>query len=209
MKKNLKKILYILAIMSLALLMVSCKKKPRHKWMEVGADPNPPKVEPGVHPERGSDSNAVPVVLAPVLYPTGRDKNGVAQYKKYFYELDELTPENIDVALKGIGLIDEASLFCDLVIEDVDTEDSQSAGPGAVGQKLNKKGIVRYVDLSTSIDNSDEYEGKVYPKDLAGMIDQNDIEYCITQTFEENFQLVSCDIEPVDMDEYRRVHNNK
>ena len=60
------------------------------------------------------------VYLAPVYYPSGRDQDGVAQYKKILYEMDELTADNLDTALKSIGLIDEASLFCDLVIEESD-----------------------------------------------------------------------------------------
>ena len=204
MFNKVKRILYVVLIVTLALTCSSCAKKRKHKWMEVGADPNPVKVTPGVHPERGSDSNAVPVYLAPVYYPSGRDQDGVAQYKKILYEMDELTADNLDTALKSIGLIDEASLFCDLVIEESDV--IADAGPGATDSKLTKKGTVRYVDLSTSIDNSDEYEGKYLAKDLAGMIDQHDIEYCITATFQENFQLVSCDIVPVDYDVYKKVH---
>ena len=206
MTKKLKKITYIVLIVTLALMSFACAKR-KHKWMEVGADPNPPKIEPGVHPERGSDSNAVPVYLASIYFPLGRDKDGVAQYKKYFYEMDELTPENLDLAMKGVGLIDESSLFCDLVLEESDV--IADAGPGAVDSKLTKKGTVRYVDLASNIDNSDNYEGKYLAKDLAGMIDQHDVEYCITASFQENFQLVSCDIMPVEYDIYKQVHGIK
>lgn len=204
MLNKVKRILYVVLIVILALSCFSCAKKRKHKWMEVGADPNPAKVTPGVHPERGSDSDAIPIYLAPIYYPLGRDKDGVAQYKKYLFEMEELTPEYLDQAMKRVGLIDEASLFCDLVIEESDV--IADAGPGALDSKLTKKGTVRYVDLSTSIDNSDQYVGKYLAKDLAGMIDQHDIEYCITATFQENFQLVSCDIVPVGYDVYNKVH---
>ena len=119
----------------------------------------------------------------------------------------ELTPDNVDLALKEMGLIDESSLFCDLVISESDV--IADAGPGASESKLTKKGTVRYVDLASPIDNSDSYEGKYLAKDLAGMIDQHDVEYCITATFQENFQLVSCDIVPVDYSVYKQVHGIK
>ena len=204
MVKKAKRIIYVVLIVAMAMSCFSCKKRAKHRWMEVGADTTPVKITPGVHPERGSDSNAVPVYLAPLYFPAGRNKDGVAEYKKYFYEMDELTPDNIDMALKEVHLIDESSLFCDLVIEE--SEVIADAGPGAVDSKLTKKGTVRYVDLASPIDNSDQYEGKFFPKDLAGMIDQRDVEYCITATFQENFQLVSCDIVPVDYEIYKKVH---
>ena len=187
-----------------------CKKE-RHNWVEIGPDGKPIKkstisIAPGVHPERGSESNATKVILAPIYYPVGRDKDGNPKYKKYLYELEELTPETIDLAMKDIALIDESSLFCDLVIED--SEEILSAGPGGKEASLTKKGIVRYVDLGSPADNSDSYEGKYYVKDLIGLIDQHDIEHCITETFRENFQLVSCTLQPVDMDVYREVHKN-
>ncbi|MBO6119121.1 MAG: hypothetical protein J6P02_01500 [Lachnospiraceae bacterium] len=207
MNKSFKKVLYVCLIVSLIFTCFSCKKNTKHKWMEVGADPNPAKIEPGVHPERGSESNAIPIVLIPIYFPTGRDKEGVSQYKKYFYEMLELTPDNVDLALKEMGLIDESSLFCDLVISESDV--IADAGPGASESKLTKKGTVRYVDLASPIDNSDSYEGKYLAKDLAGMIDQHDVEYCITATFQENFQLVSCDIVPVDYSVYKQVHGIK
>ena len=207
MVKKIRKILYVVLIITLALTCFSCKKKRKHKWMEAGVDNTPVKVEPGVHPERGSDSNAVPIYLAPLYFPSGRNKDGVAEYKKYFYEMEELSPENLDMALKEVGLIDEGSVFCDLVIEESDV--IANAGPGAIDSKLTKKGTVRYVDLASPIDNSDDYEGKYVAKDLAGMIDQHDIEYCITATFQENFQLVSCDIVPVDYETYNKVHGKK
>ena len=207
MFSKIKKILYVVLIVAMVASCFSCGKKVKHKWLEVGADTTPVKINPGVHPERGSDSNAIPIILIPVYYPTGRDKEGVAQYKKYLYELLELTPESVDQALKEIGLIDESSLFCDLVISESDV--IVDAGPGAADSKLTKKGTVRYVDLASPIDNSDKYEGKYVAKDLAGMIDQHDVEYCITATFQENFQLVSCDIVPVDYSVYKEIHGKK
>ena len=210
MLKKSKKIINILLIVTLLIASLfsftACKKKVKHRWIEVGADMSPQKVTPGVHPERGSDSNAVPVILVPIYYPTGRNDQGLAQYKKYFYEMEELTPDNIDIAMKQIGLIGEDSLFCDLLIEESD--EVALAGPGASESMLTKRGIVRYVDLSSPIDNSDSYAGKILDKDLVGLIEQEDVEYCILQTFEENFQLVSCDIEPVDMQVYIDVHGS-
>ena len=158
MLKRVKKVLYIVLIVTLSLMCFSCKKKVKHKWIEVGADPNPTPVAPGVHPERGSDSNAVPVVLVPIYKPSGRDKDGNPQYTKYLYEMDKLTPENLDSALKEVQLIGEDSLFCDLVLSDSDV--IVNAGPGASDSKLTKKGTIRYVDLSSPLDNSDQYEGK-------------------------------------------------
>ncbi len=206
MFKMVKKATYIALITILSLICFSCKKKVKHKWIEVGSDPNPVAITPGVHPERGSESNAVKITLVEIYRPMGRDKDGVPQYKKYFYEMEEtLTPDKLDAAMKEVGLIGEDSLFCDLVLSESD--EIASAGPGAADSMLTKKGTVRYVDLSSPLDNSDNYAGKHYAKDLEGMIDQTDIEYCITHSFEEAFQLVSCSIEPVDMDEYNKVHN--
>lgn len=207
MSKSIKRAIFVILMLALAATSFSCRKKPKRRLIEVGSNPNPEKITPGVHPERGSDSNAIPVILVPIYFPTGRDKDGIAQYKKYFYEMDTLTPENVDLAMKEVGLIDEDSLFCDLLISESDVV--VSAGPGASDSMLTKKGTVRYVDLGSPVDNSDNYEDKYYAKDLAGMIDQHDVEYCITQTFQENFQLVSCDITAVDYDVYREIHGKK
>lgn len=204
MKRNIRKMLIYTLLVVMVLLSFSCKKKVKHKWIEVGSDPNPAPIAPGVHPERGSASDAVKIVLATIYRPLGRDKDGIPQYKKYLFELEELTPDILNQAFIEVQLIDESSLFCDLLIED--SEEVLNAGPGATDAQLTKKGTARYVDLSSVLDNSDEYEGKYYAKDLVGLIDQSDIEYCITKSFEENFQLVSCDITPVDMDVYNQVH---
>ena len=101
MVKKFSKITLLVLMAFLVLLSFGCKKKVRHKWIEVGAEPTNEKVTPGVHPERGSDSNAVKVILAPIYYPLGRDKKGVPQYKKYLYELEELTPETLDEAINN------------------------------------------------------------------------------------------------------------
>lgn len=206
MKKQLYKLSYLFVLVLMICLCFGCKKKPKHKWMEVGAEQNPTPIAPGVHPERGTESDAVKIVLAPIYYPVGMDKTGKPQYKKYLYEMEELTPETVDEALKNMRIIDEESLFCDLVIEDSD--EVLNAGPGATDSQLTKKGIVRYVDLSSSADNSDQYSGKTKAKDLVGYIGMDDIMYCIKRTFEENFQLVSCDVEPVSMEVYEEVHNS-
>ena len=207
MTNKVKRIIYVVLIATLVLTSFSCKKRTKHKWREVGVDTTNEKITPGVHPERGSDSNAVPVYLAPLFFPVGRNQDGVSEYKKYFYEMDELTADNIDKALKEVGIIDDSSVFCDLVIKE--SKEVAAAGPGASESKLTKSGTVRYVDLASPIDNSDDYEGKTAAKDLVGMIDQADIEYCITATFQENFQLVSCDIEPVDYSVYKQVRGIK
>ena len=207
MIKKIRKILYVVLLVAMTISCISCAKKRKHRWREAGVDDTPVKIEPGVHPERGSDSNAVPIYLAPLYFPAGRNKDGVPEYKKYFFEMEELTAENIDMALKEVGLIDESSVFCDLLIEE--SEVIADAGPGAVDSKLTKKGTVRYVDLASPIDNSDNYEGKSSAKDLVGLIDQRDVEYCITATFQENFQLVSCDIVPVDYSVYKEIHGKK
>ena len=209
MYKNLKKISLLLIISILAIGCSSCKKK-KTNWIEVGSDPNPPKIAPGVHPERGSDSNATPVISAAIYIPLGMDRNAMPQYKKFFYDLEELTPENVDLALKARGVIGESSLFCDLLLEDVPAEDRIPAGPGAVGQLLTKKGTVRYVSIEESpLDNSEEYEGKTYQRDLEGMIGPKDVVYCIEKTFEENFHLVSCKFDLVDNDVYKQIHGTK
>lgn len=206
MKKNLEKTLILLIITLMALLCFACKKKEKHKWIEVGAPTISEAMKtPGVHPERGVETDAINIILAPVYYPTGRDKNGDQNFKKYMYELQEKTPETIDEALKNIKLIDDTSLFCGLELVESDTV--LNAGPGAEEAQLTKKGIARYANLSSPIENSADYEGKYYVKDLIGLIDEDAILRSISQTFEENFQLVSCDIEIVDETEYEYYKN--
>lgn len=204
MKKRVEKALMLLIIALMIVLSFGCKKKVRHKWIEVGAATISEPMAPGVHPEKGIEADAINIILAPVYYPTGRDKDGAQQFKKYMYELQEKTPETIDEALKNIKLIDETALFVGLEL--VESDVVLNAGPGAEETQLTKKGIVRYANLSSSIENSAEYEGKYYVKDLVGLIDQDAILRSISQTFEENFQLVSCDIEIVDESEYYATH---
>ena len=210
MSKNIKKTLYIVLTVCLAMCCFSCKKKRPMKLIELDKNGKPvidtPVIATGVHPERGYDRNAVQVKTIPILKPTGRDKTGKQQYTKIIYEVEEsqvITADDLDLILKNVGLIGEDSLFCDLVITDAGT--AVSAGPGS-DAVLTKKGLVRYVDLSSPLDNSDDYEGKVAVESQVGMITQTDIEHCITETFMEYFQLVSCDIEPVGMDIYNQVH---
>ncbi len=207
MRKNWKKITYIMLLATFAFCMVGCEKKVKHKWVEVGSDPNPPKITPGVHPERGSISDAAPIVSAPILIPTGRDSNDKQQHVKYLYDMETLTAEGLDGAMKELGLITDSSLFCNLVIEDVnDAESNVSAGPGASKDaKLTKKGIARYVVLDSDLVNEGDttkYDANTYE----GLITMDDVEDCISQTFEENYQLVDCSIERVTMEEYKRLH---
>lgn len=203
--KNVRRILYILMLVSMTFLLISCKKQVKHKWIEVGSDPNPPKIAPGVHPERGSISDAVPIVSAPVIVPTGRDSDGRVKYVKYLYDMETLSAEGIDEAMKELGLITDSSLFCNLLIEDIDTDsDSISAGPGASeNAKLTKKGTVRYVVLDSDLVNAEDVSSDDIQE---GVITMDDVKECIASTFEENYQLVSCDIEMVTMDEYKRLH---
>lgn len=202
MIKNIKKVAYLLIVALVICLSFSCKKKPKHKWLEVGATEEKTKIKPGVQLDRGTESDAVPVDLISVYMPLGCDKEGKPQYKKILYEVEKLTPENVDLALKQLGIIDEASVFFDLQIKE--SNEVQNAGPGSNSSQLTKKGTVRYYDLASPIDNSDDYEGKYYAKELEGMINQEAVMHCITETFAENFQLVSCDIQPVTDEEYKK-----
>lgn len=204
MKNNkIFKNLIVFLMFLLILLSIGCQKKVKRRWVEVGADPNPPAMEPGVHPERGSVSDAVQIYLAPIYYPEGLDINGQPQYKKYLYELLEVTPTTINNAMVELGLISGNSLFCDLVIEDSDVQ--LNAGPGVENNTLSKKGTIRYVDLSSNVSNNHNYQDKKSNKDLVGMIDMNDVIHCICKTFEENFQLVSCEVEPIGIDTYNQI----
>lgn len=210
MNRSLKKFIYIILMAFVALTLFSCKKTVKHKWIEVGSDPNPPKVEPGVHPERGTMSDAVPIVSVPIIVPTGRDSDGKMKYTKYFYDLEVLSTEGIEEAMKEFDLITPSSLFCNLVIEDVDDHNQDVlAGPGgATGEKLTKNGIARYVVLESDLINEGD-TSKYDEETQEGLITREDVEECIARTFEENYQLVSCDIEMVSMDEYRRLHGEK
>lgn len=202
MIKNIRKIIYLVLISLMMCSCFSCKKKPKHKWIEVGVKEDQRKIKPGIQLDRGTESDAVPVDLISVYTPLGCDKEGIPQYKKILYEVEKLTPENVDLALKELGIISEESVFFDVVIKE--SNEVQNAGPGSNAAQLTKKGTVRYYDLGSPIDNSDDYEGKYYGKDIEGLIDQTAVMHCITETFSENFQLVSCDIEPVTDEEYKK-----
>ena len=230
MNKNIKKALYILLLMATMLMLFSCKKKAKHKWMEVGADPNPPKVEPGVHPERGTASDIIQIETAIIYVPVGLQEktvvdpsknaesdNGNKQsssknsnngknkktaikrdYKTVLYEMEELTAENIDKALKALQVISEdMELYSFEIVPDNSV--GVSAGPVDKSQALTQRGLVKYVDfIASPLDNSDEYANKLNEKDLIGKIDGVDIINCITETFASNFNLSSCEVVLVD-----------
>ena len=209
MFKNLKRVIYIVVIMIVGLALFACQKTPKHKWIEVGAETDPVKVEPGVHPERGSASDAIPIVSAIIIVPTGRDDDNKLQSVKYLYDMEELTAEGIDEAMKELGLISDSSLFCNLLLEDMEDSDVL-AGPGADDKeaRLTKKGVVRYVVLESNLVNEGD-TSKYDAETNRGLIANDDIIACIEQTFEENFQLASCDVEMVTIDEYKKLHGNK
>ena len=230
MNKKIKKALYILLMMATMLTLFSCKKKAKHKWIEVGSDPNPPKVEPGVHPERGTASDAIQIETAIIYVPVGLQEktvvdpsknkesdNGNKQsssknsgsnknkktaikrdYKTVLYEMEELSAENIDKALKALQVIGEdMKLYSFDIVSDNSV--GVSAGPVDKSQALTQKGIVKYVDfISSPLDNSDKYANKLNEKDLIGKIDGVDIMNCITETFASNFNLSSCEVVLVD-----------
>ena len=223
MSQSIKKVIYIYLIVSMAVFSFSCGKRTK-SWKEPGSKMIDESITPGVHPERGSISDAVPIYNATIYVPLGMqetevidvdDKTGMPiidektkkakkskrikrDYKVVTYEMNELTPENIDAALKYYGVLGEDAEFYSFEKEDYNG-DGGLAEPGGTG-KLDKKGIVSYVNfISSAIDNSSEYEGKgLNAKDLIGKIDQTDIEYCIIETFASNFKLATCEIKLVD-----------
>lgn len=229
MNKKIKKILYVLLTMAMVFVLFSCKKKAKHKWIEVGSDPNPSKVEPGIHPERGSASDIPQIETAIIYVPVGMQEkvviepsqnkdsdNGNKQsssknsssknkktaikrdYKTVLYEMEELTSDNIDKALKALNVISEDMVLYSFEVLPDDNA-VVSAGPMDKNQALTQKGIVRYVDfISSPLDNSDNYENKLNEKDLIGKIDGVDIINCITETFASNFNLSSCEVILVD-----------
>lgn len=190
MKKNIKISIFLLLC---CFMLLSCKKKVRHKWIEVGAPTQSEVVRFGVQ-DREGDKDAVPIYSALIYYPIGRNKLGEPQYKKYIYELEELSQEGIDQGLKYLGVIFPDSVLVDFTIEN--SNQNISAGPGGLeGETLNQIGTVRYKNLGSPRDNSDDYEDE---KNKEGMVDIKDIIYCITETYKENFQLVDCYFEPVE-----------
>lgn len=230
MNKKIKKVLYILLITAMMFTLFSCKKKPRHKWVEVGADPNPPKVEPGVHPERGTVSDATEIETVIIYVPVGLQEKVVVDpsqntkssnenkqssskssnnnknkktaikrdYKTVLYEMEEVSAENVDKALKALQVISEdMELYSFEIVPD--NSIGVSAGPIDKSQALTQKGIIKYIDfISSPLDNSDEYANKLNEKDLIGRIDGVDIINCITETFASNFNLSSCEVVLVD-----------
>ena len=215
MFKNVKRIVYIALMVSMVATIFSCGKKRKHNWVEVGSNKAAEKITPGVHPERGSISDAIPIETAIIYVPLGiqekeeniTNPNGVVvkvprykgAYKTVLYDLNEMTPESVDMALKDLKVLGEDSEFYSLkIIDDKDSE--MVAGPGGTG-KINKKGIVSYVDyISSPIDNSEDYEGKQTGKDSIGMISLEDIVHCVTETYISNFNLSSCEMQLVNKD---------
>lgn len=207
MSKSIKRISLLLAL-AIVIVNTSCAKKMKHKWMEKNPQSEgTPVTRYGVQTSKGTDSNAVPIYLAIITFPAGAGTDGKPKYKHYEYEMDELTEEGLDEALKKYLIVGDDALFCGLEI--MDSEVVENAGPSGEVAQLTKKGVVRYANLSSPLDNSEKYEGKFYGKDIAGMINEDDIATCITQTFAENFQLVSCEIEIVDASYYDNVYKKK
>ena len=212
MSNKLKKVVYIVSILSLVATCFSCGKKAKSKWVERGAEISTEKITPGVHPERGSISDATPVYNAIIYIPLGlqekevidaNDKNKKTkkikrEYKTVMYEMNELTPEDIDAALKYYKVLGPDTEFYNLDTEGDDNA-VKTAGPGGVDTR-SLKGVVSYVDfISSALDNSSEYEGKgLNERDLIGKIDQTDIEHCIIETYISNFNLTSCEVQLVD-----------
>lgn len=212
MVKNNKKIIYVLLIVSVLISLVSCGKR-KHKWVEKGAEQSTESIAPGVHPERGSISDATPIETAIIYVPLGiREKeeevtnpNGSkvkvkrykSDYRAVLYDLNEITPESVDMALKDLRVLGEDSEFYSFVLLD-DNDNQMSAGPGGAGM-LTKKGLLSYVDyISSPLDNSDDYEGKnTNTKDGIGRIAIEDIVHCVTETFTTNFNLTSCEVQLV------------
>jgi hypothetical protein len=217
MIKSVKRIIYITLMIAAVLSLLSCGKKRKHNWIEVGAEKTTEKITPGVHPERGSISDATPIETAIIYVPIGiqekeesvTNPNGTVvkvpryknSYRTVLYDLNEITPESIDMALKDLKVLGEDSEFYGLKIVDDDSENNRAAGPGASGT-LNKKGILSYVDyISSPIDNSDEYEDKgTNGKDLIGKISLEDIVHCVTETYISNFNLTTCEMQLVNKD---------
>ena len=212
MIKNNKKIIYVLLVVSMLLSLVSCGKR-KHKWVEKGAEQSTESIAPGVHPERGSISDATPISTVIVYVPLGiqekeeeitnpngskvKVKRYKSDYKTVLYDLNEITPESVDMALKDLRVLGEDSEFYSFKLLD-DNENQMSAGPGGSGV-LNKKGLLSYVDyISSPLDNSDDFEGKdTNSKDAIGRIALEDIVHCLTETFTTNFNLTSCEVQLV------------
>ena len=206
MKKKLISLLIFLMVM---MTMASCAKRKRN-WKVVGEEDNKTPIEFGVHPERGTDSNAAKVYVATIYYPLGRDENGKSTYRKILYDMEELTPNGLDLAMKDLGILSLDTLFVDFEIEDSDV--TEAVGPGAVGEVLNKMGTIYYVndmdghEIYSALYNFLEYEGKT---NLEGMIDEDDIINAMCYTFKDNYQLVSCGLVPANYQDYLNSKSKK
>ncbi len=194
--------------------LFGCKKK-KMVWREVGA-PKVPEVQfapgkkSGVQYTKGTESNPVHVYVAHIYVPLGRDENGKSKYNVIMYEMETLTPENLHDALVDCGVLTEDALFVDFTTEK--SNNPVDMGPGAKGKKKELEGTVRYVDLDTDLDNSDDYidqsTGEYYNDSrIKGLIDSDDIRGAVLKTFEENYQLADCWYEPANMQDYRNAHN--
>ena len=208
--KKIVKFLILSCIFCLVFSLSACKpKKKIRNLIEVNPISTGTEiVKYGVQPQKGNDPNAPIIITAPIYIPLGMDENGKRKYDKQLVELEELTPAFIDAGLKYYGVVSEDSLFGELKI--VDSDEKVNAGPGAAdNQVLDKKGIVRYLDLGTDLDNSDNYKDVKDTKKLKGKIDYDDIMHCILTTFQENFQLVDCEFDPMSEEEYYKIHPKK
>ena len=208
--KKIIKFLILSCTLCLIFSISACKpKKKKRNLIEVNPVSTGTEIKNyGPQPQRGSDPNAPVVITSPIYIPLGMDENGKRQYDKVFVELEELKPEYIDEGLKYYGVVSDESLFGTLEI--VNSDETANAGPGATeNQVLDKKGIVRYLDLGTDLDNSDNYKDVTDTKKLKGKIDYDDIMHCILATFQENFQLVDCEFNPMSEEEYYKIHPKK
>lgn len=205
-------IISILMILSIVCFIAGCGSKRKKNWKVFGEATESTPVAFGVHPERGTDSNAQQVFNAIVYIPTGRDSKGESQFRKIMYELNELSPEGLDFAFKDLELIAPESLYYDFEMEQA--QEVENAGPGApAGTVLNKTGNLYYVDelggrgLYSSMTNDNEYEGKT-GKDLEGMIDMDDVIEAMCLTFKENYNLVDCVYWPANENDYIKKYGS-
>lgn len=210
MKKKL--LITIIMIISILSIFAGCSKKSKRKWVAVGEATISSPVVFGVHPERGSESNAQPVYNAIIYYPMGKDSNGISQFNKIMYELNELSPEGLDYAMKDLEIIAPECLFYDFVIET--SEEVENAGPGApAGTLINQVGSLYYVDelggkgVYSNLVNDDEYEND-NKKDLKGMIDMDDIYDSMCLTFKENYNLIDCVYWPANENDYIKKYGS-
>ena len=228
-----KKILFLIICAYVCLISVfGCKKqKVKHQWREWGAPTVSETVAFGVHPERGSDSNAIPVYVAPIYVPSGRDENGKQVFKKILYEMNKKTPENIDLALKDLGVINQDALFCDVLTKESDG--LEFAGPGASSNRATifTDGIIRYViddnhslesdmvnieeyltGFSGNYDNADEVNKFLDEKtnnEKVGLITNEDVIKAITDTYKENYEFVLCNLGVASIEEYNEYQEYK